>query len=136
MKSIGVWLPEPVFSHGQLYVGGSRVGAPQRLLFAIAPEDPTRPNFTRNIVYREVFTRGVHHGAVASQEEEEDIVCLPDDQADYEGPYDGEDEGGVEAEPDMDMSTARPQRYNLRPRASRSCAPAKRESPMPKTAPR
>ena len=55
MKMIGVWLPDSVFGHGQLYVGCGRVGAPQRLRLAVKG-DPGNPKYTRNVVFREVLT--------------------------------------------------------------------------------
>ena len=56
LKFVGVWLRElPVFSHGQLYVAASMIGSPSQLKFAIKPQTSDAPNFTNNIVYREVL---------------------------------------------------------------------------------
>jgi hypothetical protein len=55
MKMVGVWLPDPVFGHGQFYVACGRVGAPQRLRLAVKG-DPENPKYTRNVVFREVLT--------------------------------------------------------------------------------
>ena len=63
MKMVGVWLPDPVFGHGQFYVGSGRVGAPERLRFAVKC-DTGSPTCTRNVVYREVLTDS---GEMASQ---------------------------------------------------------------------
>ena len=38
LKKVGLYLPNPVFSHGQLYVAISRVGSPKCLKFAIKAE--------------------------------------------------------------------------------------------------
>ena len=55
MKMVGVWLPDPVFGHGQFYVGCGRVGAPEKLRLAVKG-NVRGPKYTRNVVYREVLT--------------------------------------------------------------------------------
>ncbi|CAI0385028.1 unnamed protein product [Linum tenue] len=55
LQNVGVYLPKPVFSHGQLYVAVSRVRTPDGLRFLILNEDGVPSNCTRNIVYQEAF---------------------------------------------------------------------------------
>ena len=38
LKTVGVWLRQPVFTHGQLYVAFSRTGIPDQLKIAIQPK--------------------------------------------------------------------------------------------------
>jgi len=55
LKHVGVYLPTPVFSHGQLYVVVSRVTSIEGLTILIADEDGEDTNVTSNVVYEEVF---------------------------------------------------------------------------------
>jgi len=60
LECVGLHLPTPAFSHGQLYVGLSRAGSADRI-FVYAPSKPGTSTdvdgvFTRNIVYTEVLS--------------------------------------------------------------------------------
>ena len=55
LVKVGVWLEEPVFAHGQLYVASSRVGNPEGIRYSIKKYKNLPCNATRNVVYNEVF---------------------------------------------------------------------------------
>lgn len=54
LSHVGVYLPSPAFSHGQLYVAMSRV-TDYRNLFLMTEWDAHGAPITKNIVYPEVF---------------------------------------------------------------------------------
>uniref|UniRef100_A0A0D3BBU1 Helitron helicase-like domain-containing protein n=1 Tax=Brassica oleracea var. oleracea TaxID=109376 RepID=A0A0D3BBU1_BRAOL len=54
--AVALYLPRPVFSHGQLYVALSRVTTPEGLKVLDDTEGGTRKDAVTNIVYREIFS--------------------------------------------------------------------------------
>ena len=55
LQNVGVWLREPCFAHGQLYVAMSRVGSSRNIMFAIKQRDGFQENFTSNVVFKEAL---------------------------------------------------------------------------------
>ncbi|KAF8101025.1 hypothetical protein N665_0211s0014 [Sinapis alba] len=55
LSEVGLYLPRPVFSHGQLYVAVSRVTSKKGLKILILDEDGKPLKKTMNVVFKEVF---------------------------------------------------------------------------------
>ncbi|XP_074324065.1 uncharacterized protein LOC141660986 [Apium graveolens] len=55
VQNVGLYLPESIFGHGQLYIAVSRVTSPKGLRIVTVDNDEVTKGYTKNIVYREVF---------------------------------------------------------------------------------
>jgi ATP-dependent DNA helicase PIF1 len=61
LKMVGIFLPKPVFTHGQLYVAMSRIGCPEGVKLLVTDgwedvhEDAPTGVYIRNVVYTEVL---------------------------------------------------------------------------------
>ncbi|KAJ1685676.1 hypothetical protein LUZ63_017066 [Rhynchospora breviuscula] len=56
LDMIGLYLREPVFSHGQLYVALSRTTSADGLKILITNQDNSYAGYTKNIVFRQIFS--------------------------------------------------------------------------------
>nr|GEV97619.1 DNA helicase [Tanacetum cinerariifolium] len=57
LSKIGVYLPEPIFGHRQLYVALSRATSPHGLKILIRKQENQSQNTTKNIVYKDFLTK-------------------------------------------------------------------------------
>ncbi|XP_024176182.1 ATP-dependent DNA helicase PIF1-like [Rosa chinensis] len=55
LNQVGIYLPEPVFTHGQLYVALSRVTSRNGLKILINNNNDMPNKYTKNIVYKDVL---------------------------------------------------------------------------------
>lgn len=55
LDRVGLYLPQPVFTHGQLYVAVSRVTSPDGLHILIESDTGKSNHITANVVFDEVF---------------------------------------------------------------------------------
>ncbi|XP_062005049.1 uncharacterized protein LOC133722214 [Rosa rugosa] len=55
LNQVGIYLPEPVFTHGQLYVALSRVTSKNGLKILINNNSDMPNKYTKNIIYKDVF---------------------------------------------------------------------------------
>jgi len=55
LKKVGLYLPRPVFTHGQLYVALSKVKSKKGLKILILDDNGNTTNLTTNVIYREIF---------------------------------------------------------------------------------
>ena len=57
LSYVGLFLPKPIFTHGQLYVVVSRVKSKSGLNILILDENEKPSNITKNVLYQEVFEK-------------------------------------------------------------------------------
>ena len=66
LSQVGIYLKKLVFTHGQLYVDVSRVTSKEGLKILIEDDDGRSSKETKNIVYKEIFSRIATNATVTS----------------------------------------------------------------------
>ncbi|KAI3675989.1 hypothetical protein L1987_85585 [Smallanthus sonchifolius] len=61
LNKIGIYLPQPIFGHGQLYVALSRATSPNALKILIKPQEKNFDNTTLNIVFSDLLNEVEAH---------------------------------------------------------------------------
>ena len=54
MGMVGLYLPKPVFTHGQMYVAFSRVRKRQNIKVCLGEDVESRRGWTQNVVYHSI----------------------------------------------------------------------------------
>lgn len=67
LKKVGLYLPQSVFTHGQLYVALSRATSPQSIKILLDPECDIPANTTRNVVFKDLLAKiDMHEVCISS----------------------------------------------------------------------
>ena len=104
LKTVGVWLRQPVFTHGQLYVAFSRTGIPDQLKIAIQPKLNQDAKSTANPIYYEVLlpqSDTLKSDEILPQQMDQHF-CNDEIDDDIEGYLLADDIAGAELEDDIE----------------------------------
>ena len=96
LNRVGIYLPEPVFGHGQLYVAMSRVTHPNNLKILILNteqqgnlQSDSKKIFTKNVVFYEILaSAGIINKSLTKSDNQSKLnkvlsyICADDDQKD------------------------------------------------------
>jgi hypothetical protein len=143
LKMAGIWLNQPVFGHGQLYVALSRVGAPDKCTLAIKPTKPEEAfTNTLNVVFHEVLETGAQAREVQKEVVTTTLEVLDmTEWLDYDAiasEFDHEmelEDMLEEAEPDRPKEIKRRLEARQRPQMKRLTRPTPKGMPEPEPEP-
>lgn len=155
LRQVGVWLMDPVFTHGQVllilfenylmiviqaYVAASRVGSHTSIKFALPYKQKEEPT-TRNVVFKEVLegtSNQLQPNSQHTSSKQTYEVNFPD-QDYFPGDLDDrETVDDIDCSKDIENENPAMKSKYKAPIAThkRSCSPAKHVDPLPETTPR